>query len=146
MSRLRYAKSFRDLIVYQKARALARDIFHVSGTFPKEEMYSLTDQIRRASRSIGAQIAEAWGKRRYQKHFVSKLTDADSEQCETQHWIDTAADCRYLTSKQATALNDQCQEIGKLLGGMMTKSAVFCQNLDRTLRESELEYFIVSED
>ena len=146
MSSLRYAKSFRDLIVYQKARALARDIFHVSRTFPKEERYALTDQIRRASRSIGAQIAEGWGKRRYEKHFISKLTDADGEQYETQHWIDTAEDCHYLTVEQATAFNARCQEIGRLLGGMMRKSSVFCQNLDRTLRESELEYFIVRED
>ena len=72
-----YVKSFRDLEVYKLARQLAKEIFEVSKSFPKEEMYSLTDQIRRASRSIGGQIAEAWGKRRYQRHFISKLTDAD---------------------------------------------------------------------
>jgi four helix bundle protein len=78
-----YAESFRDLIVYQKAKAVSRKIFELSKTFPREETYSLTDQIRRSSRSIGAQIAEAWGKRRYKKHFISKLTDSDSEQLET---------------------------------------------------------------
>ena len=76
-------QSFRDLLVYQKARKLAQDIFVLTKAFPKEETYALTDQIRRSSRSIGAQIAEAWGKRRYEKHFISKLTDADGEQQET---------------------------------------------------------------
>jgi four helix bundle protein len=85
MSSLPHAGSYRELIVYQKARQLAREIFHLSKQFPKEEMYALTDQIRRSSRSIGAQIAESWGKRRYEKHFVSKLTDAVSEQYETEH-------------------------------------------------------------
>ena len=80
-----YVKSFRDLEVYKLARQLAKEIFEVSKSFPKEEMYSLTDQIRRASRPIGGQIAEAWGKRRYQRHFISKLTDADGEQLEAQH-------------------------------------------------------------
>ena len=90
MSNLSYAKSFRDLLVYQKARQLAQEIFQVTSTFPREEMFSLTDQIRRSSRSIGAQIAEAWAKRRYERHFLSKLTDADGEQQETQHWLETA--------------------------------------------------------
>jgi four helix bundle protein len=88
-----HAKSFRDLVVYQKAKEVSRTIFEISKGFPKEETYSLTDQIRRASRSIGAQIAEAWAKRRYARHFVSKLTDADAEQMETQHWVDEAYDC-----------------------------------------------------
>ena len=142
MSSLPHASSFRDLIVYKKARVLTQDIFRVSHTFPKEEMFSLTSQIRRASRSIGAQIAEAWGKRRYEKRFISKLTDADSEQYETQHWLDTAVDCDYLTAKQATVLNQQCQEVGRLLGGMMAKSHLFCGNTNKTLREQELNYFI----
>ena|SRR5438105_10879054 len=96
MSELQYAKSFRDLIVHQKARQLAKLIFEQSKSFPREESYSLTDQIRRAARSIGAQIAEAWGKRRYERHFISKLSDADSEQLETQHWTDVAFDCGYI--------------------------------------------------
>jgi four helix bundle protein len=86
----------------------------------------LTDQIRRASRSIGAQIAEAWGKRQYQKHFVSKLTDADGEQLEAQHWIDTAFDCGYLTEEQRKTLLDQLSEIGRMLRSMMAKAAQFC--------------------
>ena len=80
---LTYVKHYRDLEVYKRQRALSRGIFLTSKTFPSEERYALTDQIRRASRSIGAQIAEAWGKRLYPKHFVSKLTDADGEQLET---------------------------------------------------------------
>ncbi len=83
MGDLPYAKSFRDLLVYQKTRQLAREIFQITATFPREEMFSLTDQIQRSSRSIGAQIAEAWAKRRYERHFLSKLTDADGEQQET---------------------------------------------------------------
>lgn len=82
---MEYVKSFKELAVYKLSRQLSKEIFELSKKFPKEEMYSLTDQIRRASRSIGAQIAEAWAKRKYEKHFVSKLTDADGEQQETQH-------------------------------------------------------------
>ena len=94
---MKHAESFRDLVVYQKARAVARRFFELSKSFPREELYSLTDQGRRSSRSIGAQIAEAWAKRGYERHFSSKLTDADGEQQETQHWVDTALDCGYLT-------------------------------------------------
>jgi four helix bundle protein len=103
MSELQHAKGFRDLIVYQQAREVSRSVFQLSKSFPKEEMYSLTDQIRRCSRSVGAQIAEAWGKRRYERHFVSKLTDADAEQLETQHWVETAVDCGYVAPNQAHA-------------------------------------------
>src|SRR5262245_59419725 len=94
---LGYARRFQDLAVYRKARLLAREVFLVSKQFPREEAFSLTDQLRRASRSIGGQIAEAWAKRRYPKHFVSKLTDADGEQLETQHWLTEAYDCGYLS-------------------------------------------------
>ncbi len=77
---MEFVKSFRDLEVYKLSRQLSKEIFEVSKIFPKAEMYSLTDQVRRSSRSIGGQIAEAWGKRKYEKHLVSKLTDADGEQ------------------------------------------------------------------
>lgn len=132
MSALPHAKSFRDLVVYQKAKALAKEIFQISKRFPREETYSLTDQIRRSSRSIGAQIAEAWAKRLYEKHFISKLTDADGEQNETQHWIDTALDCEYLSVVEATKLNQQCEEIGRLLGGTIAKAEQFCANASAT--------------
>jgi four helix bundle protein len=126
MSELAHAKSFRDLEVYKKARVVAKRIFTMSRVFPKEEIYSLTDQVRRSSRSIGAQIAEAWAKRRYEKHFVSKLSDADGEQMETQHWIEIAEDCGYLTSSQAIEVNDELSEIGRMLNSMMGKAAQFC--------------------
>jgi len=104
-------------------------------------MYSLTDQVRRSSRSVGAQIAEAWAKRRYEKHFVSKLTDADGEQQETQHWIDTAADCGYLAQEEVGSLNGELAEIGRMLNAMIEKSASFCDASPLLLRESATDYF-----
>ena len=121
-----YVKSFRDLEVYKLARQLSKEIFEVSKNFPKEEMYSLTDQIRRSSRSVGAQITEAWGKRKYEKHFVSKLTDADGEQLETQHWIETGVDCSYISSAFANALLIKYNAIGKMLNSMIAKASSFC--------------------
>src|SRR5436190_24139066 len=110
-----YARSFKDLRVYQKAKEVSRAVFQLSKAFPKEEMYSLTDQFRRAARSVGAQIAEAWGKRRYEKHFVSKLTDADAEQMETQHWVGEAMDCGYISEADAGKLNFALEEVGRML-------------------------------
>jgi len=141
MSGLQHAQSFRDLIVYQKSRQLSREIFKLTKTFPKEELFSLTDQIRRSSRSIGANIAEAWAKRRYEKHFISKLTDSDGEQMETQHWIETALDCEYIDQKVQKQLIDNCLEIGRMLGGMMEKSEMFCGSPSHTVREESAEYF-----
>jgi four helix bundle protein len=80
-------RHFTDLIAYQKAFALGREVFLVTKRFPPDERFSLTDQIRRSVRSIGSNMAEAWGKRRYRAHFVSKLTDADTERFETEHWL-----------------------------------------------------------
>jgi four helix bundle protein len=123
---LKHAESFKDLVVYQKARGVAKEVFQVTKSFPKEEMYSLTDQVRRSSRSIGAQIAEAWGKRRYEKHFISKLTDADAEQLETQHWIEVAEDCNYVIHAQALQIISKCSEIGRMLNSMIKKAEQFC--------------------
>ena len=134
MQRSGYAKSFRDLVVYQKAKSVAKAIFEMTKPFPKEEMYSLTDQMRRSSRSIGAQIAEAWAKRRYEKYFVSKLTDADGEQQETQHWIDTAEDCGYLEKEQAKNLNADLKEIGRMLNSMIDKANQFCGQFAKTYK------------
>lgn len=142
MNKLPHVESFRELVVYKKARQLSFDIFQITATFPKEEMFSLTDQIRRSSRSIGAQIAEAWAKRRYEKHFISKLTDADAEQQETQHWLDTATDCGYLTRNQVITLNERCTEIGRLLNGMMAKADLFCGPPPTMIRESSVQYFV----
>ena len=144
MESLPHAKGVRDLLAYQKARRLALEIFRLTASFPKEEMYSLTDQIRRSSRAIGANIAEAWAKRRYERHFISKLTDADGEQQETQHWVEAAADCGYLNTEAATALRNQCEEIGLLLGGMISKASSFCGEPARTQRESPAEYYVTA--
>jgi four helix bundle protein len=121
-----YVHSFKDLDVYKASRKLSADVFVLTKTFPREEVYSLTDQIRRSSRSVGAQIAEAWGKRPYIKHFISKLTDADGEQLETQHWIEVARDCNYLTIEEATNLLSCCTFIGKMLSSMINKADRFC--------------------
>ena len=135
-----HANSFRDLIVYQKAKSVSRLIFELSKTFPNEEKYSLRDQIRRSSRSIGAQIAEAWGKRRYKKHFISKLTDSDSEQLETQHWVGDAADCRYITKDQEIYLIVRLSEIGRMLNSIMKKADKFCDSEPDSTREEVSDY------
>ena len=141
MGKLQHARSFRDLIVYQKSRAVSKHVFEVTKRFPNDETYSLTDQARRSSRSIGAQIAEAWAKRRYEKHFISKLTDADGEQQETQHWIDTAGDCGYLTQEEVRILNFELSEIGRMLNSMIEKVDEFCGEPDFAVRESSDDYF-----
>jgi len=126
---MKHAESFKDLLVYQKAREVAKEVFKITQSFPKEEMYSLTDQVRRSSRSIGAQIAEAWGKRRYEKYFISKLTDADAEQLETQHWIEVAEDCNYVVHAQVLQIINKLSEIGRMLNSMMKKAKQFCGDL-----------------
>ena len=144
MTRLAHANSHRDLLVYKNAMHLSHRIFEMTRHFPKAETYSLTDQVLRSSRSIGAQIAEAWAKRRYKRHFVSKLTDADGEQHETQHWIEVAKDCGYINEYDAQALISDCKEIGRLLGGMIKKSAAFCN--PSSVREPEPDYFVQNYD
>jgi len=123
----RLALSFTELEVYQTARNLSRDLFEITRAFPRDETYALTGQLRRASRSIGAQIAEAWAKKRYHRHFVSKLTDADAEQLEAQHWIGVAMDCGYLGSEEAEALTGQLAAVGRMLNSMMEKARLFCE-------------------
>lgn len=142
MTEKKYAKSHRDLIVYQKTRVLASEIFEVTKFFPKEETYSLTDQIRRSSRSVGAQIAEAWAKRAYEKHFVSTLTIADGEQHETQHWIETAESCGYISHEKSEQLIEKCREIGRMLGSMIDKASLFCNPPAKAVKESQAEYFV----
>ena len=111
--------SFKQLIVYQKAFDLAMEIFENSKQFPKEETYSLTDQIRRSSRSVCTSIAEGYRKRQYPKHFVSKVSDADSENSETQVWLDFADSCGYLEQENRNELNSKALEVGKLLNHMI---------------------------
>jgi len=124
---MRHVESFKDLEVYKMARQLAKRIFELTKTFPTEERYSLTGQIRRSSRSIGGQIAEACGKRRYINHFISKLTDADGEQLETQHWIEVSFDCEYIDANVRIELNEKCHSIGKMLQKMIEKANDFCK-------------------
>lgn len=124
---MNYVKSYRELEVYKFSRELSKEIFALSKDFPKEERYSLTDQIRRSSRSVGSQIAESWGKRRYINHFVSKLTDADSEQMETQHWIEIAEECQYVSVETSEKLKAKCESIGKMIQAMIDKSDSFCK-------------------
>ena len=118
-------RGHRDLKVYQLAYKLAMEIFGLSKSFPKEERYSLTDQIRRSSRSVAANIVEAFRKRRYPNMFVSKLADADSEAAETQVWIDFAHDCGYLSQKQYDELIGGYEDVGRMLGGMMASPEKF---------------------
>jgi len=125
-NRLPYASNYQDLLAYQKALDLSNRIFIETKGFPREEAYSLTDQIRRSSRSVGAQIAEAWGKRRYIKHFVSKLTDASAELFETEHWLLIAFRCGYLNREDQQELMKVCFQINKLIGGMINKANLFC--------------------
>ncbi len=116
---------FRDLKVYQLAYQLAMEIFHESKSFPVEEKYSLTDQIRRASRSVAANIAEGYRKKRYPKMFVSKMIDADGEATETQVWLDFAKDCGFLSSQKRAKLMSGYEEVVRMLGGMILKPERF---------------------
>ncbi len=104
-------KSYRDLRVYQNAMEAAMEIFELTKGFPLEEKYSMVDQMRRSSRSVCTNIAEAWRKRRYRAAFVAKLSDAESEACETQVWIDFALRCNYLDALRAEKLNDKYEQI-----------------------------------
>jgi four helix bundle protein len=118
--------SWHELEVYQNAFALQQEIFLVSKAWPREETYSLIDQIRRSSRSVGACIAEAWAKRRYPAHFLSKLTDSDGELQETLHWLDSARACDYLDPQTAEAFITRAEKIGRQLGSMMNNHKAFC--------------------
>jgi four helix bundle protein len=118
-------RSATDLRVYQKAYALAMDIFKVSKRFPVEEKYSLIDQIRRSSRSVCTNLREAWAKRRYEAHFVSKLTDADGENAETETWLDFACDGGCLLKPEHAKLVEKCHEVGAMLGRMINDPSSF---------------------
>src|SRR6201994_1007153 len=111
--------SFRDLIAYKKSFALSMEIFFLTKGFPKEETYSLVDQIRRSSRSVFASVAESYKKRRYPNHFISKLSDADMENGETQAWLDASFACNYISNEKYAELNQQSEEITRLLVYMM---------------------------
>jgi four helix bundle protein len=124
-------RSFRELNVYKSAREAARAIFEISRTFPREERYSLTDQIRRSSRAVNAMIAEAWAKRRYEAAFVSKVNDALGEATETQAWLDHAVDAGYMTTVQFKDLDAKWQQIGAMLNKMTERAHDFCKSQTR---------------
>ncbi len=116
---------FQELYAYQKSFSLAMMIFEVSRSFPKEERYSLTDQIRRSSRSIAANIAEAYRKRLYPKHFLSKLSDSDAENSEAQTWLEFAFACESIDKETFKSLTEKSKEAGKLINYMMTDPEKF---------------------
>jgi len=118
-------KSAKELTVYQKSYALAMEIFEVSKSFPREEVFALTSQIRRSSRSVPMNLREAWAKRRYEAHFISKLTDCDGESNETDTSLDFAYDCGYISQEQHTRLTDLNSEVGKMLGKMIQAPSSF---------------------
>ena len=108
-------RGFKDLYAYQKGFELSMKIFEISKSFPKEETYSLTDQIRRSSRSVCANLAEAYRKRIYPKHFISKVTDSEMENAETEVWLDFALACEYIKQEQYSELLELNNEVAKLL-------------------------------
>jgi four helix bundle protein len=131
-------KHFRELRVYQQAFEAAMRIFELSKSWPKEERYSLTDQIRRSSRAVCECTAEAWRKRRYEAHFVSKLTDADSEAAETQAWLDFALRCHYMTEEDYVDLDQRYENVSGSLVKMMVEAERWCGPAQ--LRENQEPY------
>jgi four helix bundle protein len=117
--------SAKELVVYRKAYKLAMCVFEASQRFPPEERYALTGQIRRSSRSVCLNLREAWAKRRYEAHFVSKLTDCDGENAETDSSLDFTKNCGYITADQHTEMTALASEIGKMLGSMIRDPASF---------------------
>ena len=117
--------TYSNLEVFKKAYQLAMDIFEFSKAFPKEEKYSLTDQIRRCSRSVCSNFGEAYRRRQYPAHFLSKLTDSDAENSETEIWLKFAFDCGYINETAFTGLITKCAEVGKILGYMLKNPGRF---------------------
>lgn len=117
--------SAKELKVYRAAYELAMRIFMISKKFPPEERFALTSQIRRSSRSVCLNLREAWAKRRYEAHFLSKLTDCDGENSETDSSLDFAKDCGYITPEEHAELVRRCEEIGKMLGSMLKHADSF---------------------
>ncbi len=118
---------FRDLKVYQLSYALAMEIFETTKSFPPVEKFSLTDQIRRSSRSVVSNIAEAWSRRRYMKSFVSKLIESHGEEAETEVWLDMSCDCGYLQESERRHFREKYDEVGRMLHGMIMNADRFCR-------------------
>ena len=117
--------SFKTLLAYQKGFSLAMKIFHLTKDFPKSEVFGLSSQMIRSSRAVCSAIAEGYRKRQYKKHFKSKLPDADSENSETQLWLDFAMACEYISEEKRIELQSKSEEVGKLLNYMMNNSDKF---------------------
>jgi four helix bundle protein len=120
--------SFKELIVYQKAHKLAMEIFELSKKFPKEEKFSLIDQVRRSSRSVSSCIAESWAKRLYKKAFVNKLTDSLGEEFETEDWLDYSRDCEYISATEHLQMISGYDEVRKMLISMINNPEKWCLN------------------
>ena len=118
-------KSPKELRVYQTAYRLASEVFEISKSFPPEEKFALTSQIRRSSRSTCLNLREAWAKRRYEAHFISKLTDCDGENGETDSSLDFARDCEYISNEKHAELAELCRQVGQMLGAMMRNPQPF---------------------
>lgn len=118
--------NFKELIVYQKAHKLAMEIYELSSKFPKEEKYSLTDQIRRSSRSVSTNIAESWAKRLYRKAFINKLTDSLGEEFETEDWLDYSRDCKYISASEYEQMISNYDEVRKMLISMINNPEKWC--------------------
>lgn len=117
--------SFKTLLAYQKGFSLAMEIFHLTKDFPKSELFGLTSQMIRSSRSVCSNISEGYRKRQYEKHFKSKISDADSENSETQLWLDFAEACEYISSEKKIVLQNKSEEVGKLLNYMINNPDKF---------------------
>ena len=122
------AGSFRDLRVYQLARAASAEVFQITKTFPREERFSLIDQIRRSSRATKAMISEAWARRRYKAVFINKLDEAMGEANETRSWLDDALDCGYLDAEQFKKMERDWCSIASMLARMIDRASDFCKN------------------
>jgi len=120
-------RGYRDLKVYQLAYELALKIHEATKSFPVEEKYSLVDQIRRSSRSVPANLAEAWKKRRYKKAFISKLIDCSGEAGETEVWLDMSKDLGYLEKSNYDDLMENYDQVSRMLAGMVDKADKFCR-------------------
>ena len=118
-------ESAKDLIVYKRAFELSMLVFHMTKRFPPEERFALVSQVRRSARSVCLNLREAWAKRRYPNHFISKLTDADGEKSETDSSLDFALACEYITEQEHEVTTSMCSEIGKMLGTMMNMPEKF---------------------
>ena len=123
----RLAKTAKDLEVYRLAYELAMEVFEISRSWPREERYALTDQIRRCSRAVCANLREAWAKRRYPAHFTSKLTDADAENSETDTWLDFAKDSGCLSPERHKVLAGKVSHVGRMLGAILREPDSFCR-------------------